>query len=184
MARYSLPDRPARHAIDYLLAAWNPAYARGYDITVSTPSAEAFCPIATSLDDVGSSHPSIVVTASQPGGTAGESTWDFVTSNGPGQNRQGTLLATIRAQDRDDDSNTGYTGDSATYSGVSATEIVEELADAVERVVMEDPVTPQATQFSYLGSQRPADVPDDFEDSPPTRLAQVELRFGWIRTPV
>lgn len=181
MPRYGLPERPEQHFIEFLLDQWDASYALGYDITLSSPSAEAFCPIATSIDNAGSVYPSLVVTFSNET-TGGQTTYDFATGSGPGQTRQGSLLVTARAQDTED--NSGYTGDSATYSAVDAEAVVDELLDAVERIVAEHAHTPPNTEFSYLGSQPTADIPDDFEDDPPVRQAQRQIAYGWIRTPV
>jgi len=55
----------------------------------------AFLPVATSIDNVGAVYPSLVVSFSNET-SGGESTYDYVTPNGPGQNRTGTLREPAR----------------------------------------------------------------------------------------
>ena len=174
----TLPERPAQYFIDeVLLPAWDPADARGFDVTVGDPDAAAFLPVARTIDNVGAVYPSLIVQYSNET-SGGESTYDFMTADGPGQNRSGTLLATVRAQD----DQRGYTGDSAAYDAVDADDIVGALTDAVESVVARNAAGGD-TEFQTLGSQRGPDVPDDTEEDPPVRLSQVEIRYSWVRRP-
>jgi len=174
----SLPDKPAQHFIDaVLLGEWQPSDARGYAIDGVTPGDEAFLPVARTIDNVGAVYPSLVVQYSNET-SGGESTYDFMTSDGPGQNRTGTLLATARAQDAEGD----YTGDAATYSAVDANDIVVELIDAVEAVCQRRADAPNS-EFDTIGSQRGPDVPDDTDEDPTVRLAQCEIRYSWTRDP-
>ena len=173
-----LPERPAQYFINaVLLDEWRPADARGYSLTGVQPGDEAFLPVATSIDDVGSVYPSLIVRYSNET-SGGESTYDFMTSSGPGQNRRGTLLATARAQD----TSGGYTGDAATYSAVDADDIVAELVAAVEDVCQRRAAAPQS-EFETLGSQRGPDVLTDYDEDPPVRIAQTEIRYSWLRRP-
>jgi len=174
----TLPSRPAQYFIDeVLLPGWQPSEARGYDVAVADPSAEAFLPVATSIDDVGAIYPSLVVRYSNET-SGGESTYDFMTASGPGQNRTGELLVTARAQDRDAD----YAGDSGAYATAEADDIVVELTDAVERIVQRNAAGGD-TQFETLGSQRGPDIPDDYDEDPPVRLADVQVSYSWTRRP-
>lgn len=180
MPTTSLPTRPAKHFIEEVLRKqWDPSQVRGYDVTVDNLSNDATLVDATTIDNVGAIYPSLIVTDSQPGTSGGATTYDFLTNKGPGQNRTGTLLATVRAEERDADD---YVGDSATYSGADAQTIVEELATHVEDICIETSLG-GASEFSLLGAQRPADIPDDTdpEDGRTVRLAQVEIRFGNVR---
>ena len=173
----TLPQQPAQYFIDeVLLGEWDPADARGYEL-LAQPGDEAFLPVAKQIDNVGAVYPSLVVQYSNET-SGGQSTYDFMTADGPGQNRQGTLLATARAQDDQD----GYSGDSATYDAVDADTIVGELTDAVESVCQRRADAPQ-TEFETIGSQPGPDVPTDYDEDPPVRLSQVEIRYSWVRDP-
>jgi hypothetical protein len=172
----TLPQDSEQYFIDeVLLDEWDATEARGFD--VNTTTGEPFLPVATSIDDVGAVYPSLVVQFSNET-SGGETTYDFMTDSGPGQNRTGTLLATARAQDSAD----GYSGDPATYSAVDADDIVVELVDAVENVCQRRAAAPQS-EFDTLGSQRGPDIPTDYDEDPPVRLAQAEIRYSWTRTP-
>jgi len=106
----TLPQRPAQYFIDeVLLPSWEPTEAVGFDPSAA-PGTEAFLPVATTLDTVGASYPSLVVQFSSEN-SGGESTYDYLTPDGPGQNRLGTLLITARAE-----SERSYTGDSSTFA--------------------------------------------------------------------
>jgi len=174
----TLPSRPAQYFInEVLLPAWTPGDARGYDVTVTDPDAEAFLPVATSINDVGAVYPSVVVQYSNET-SGGESTYDFLTSDGPGQNRTGELIVTVRAQDREQD----YTGDSATFAAVEADDIVVELTETVGAIVQQNAAGGD-TDFQTLGSQRGPDIPDDYDQDPPVRLADVQVSYSWVRDP-
>lgn len=128
----TLPERPAQYFIDeVLLPSWDPSEAAGFD-PQAAPGDEAFLPVATSLDTVGASYPSLVVQFSSET-TGGESTYDYVTPNGPGQNRRGTLLVTARAE-----SEREYVGDAANYTARSADDLVVDLIEEVEDVCQEN----------------------------------------------
>jgi len=172
----SLPDRPAQHFIDeLLLPEWQPSEARGYAVTDVEPGDERFLPVATTIDNVGAVYPSLIVQYSNET-SGGESTYDHLTPNGPGQTRTGSLLATVRAQDDQD----GYTGNAATYPAADADDIVVELIEAVEALCQRN-ATPATSDFATIGSQRGADVPDDTDADPPVRIAQAEIRYSWLR---
>jgi len=97
-----LPKRPEQYFIDeVLLPEWQPSGAVGYDVTQSDPSAEDFLPVATSLDGVGEVYPHLTVQRTTET-AGGESGYDFMTADGPGQNRTGQLLVTARAEDTED----------------------------------------------------------------------------------
>jgi len=174
----TLPQRPADYIIDeILLPNWDPSLARGFDVRVSDPSADAFLPIATSIDEVGAIYPSLIVRFSNET-TAGQSTYDFLTRQGPGQDRNGSLLATVRAQERKD----GYTGDPAQFPAVEADTLVVELVDAVETIIQRN-AGGADTILSTLGSQRGPDVPDDVDTEPTVRIEDAEIRYSWQRRP-
>jgi hypothetical protein len=142
-----LPDRAAQHFIDELLIPeWTPADAVGFDPDAA-PGDDAFLPVATSLSNVGASYPSLVIQYSNET-TAGESTYDFLTSEGPGQNRQGTLLAIARAESEQG----GFAG-SANATPQPARDVVVELVEEVERIAITN-ATGADSEFRTLGSQR------------------------------
>jgi len=190
----TLPSRPAQYFIDeVLLNEWRPRDALGYDLRAN-PDEEMFIPVATTIDNVGAVYPSLVVQYSNET-SGGQSTYDFMTDNGPGQRRQGTLLATARAQDKQN----GYQADlgwgeeawgDGTWSGedsttVSAEALVYFLTDAVENVCQRRADAPQ-TDFETLGSQPGPDVPVDYGQDgtePPVRISQVEISYSWVRAP-
>jgi len=174
----TLPDRPAKYFIDeILLPSWDASVAKGYDINAS-PGTEAFLPVATTIDDVGAVYPSLIIQYSNET-SGGQSTYDYITSRGPGQQRNGTLLATCRAQDSDD----GYTGDSVTYDAEPAVDIVHHILEAVEEAVQAN-AAGGGTEFRSLGSQRGPDAPDDQETDPTTRLGNTQILYTWPRSPV
>lgn len=174
----NLPSPAAQYFIDeVLLPEWQPSEARGFAIQGVAPGDEAFVPVARTIDNVGSVYPSIILQRSNET-AGGESTYSFMTSDGPGQNRTGTLLATARAQDIEDD----YTGDPSAYDAVDANQIVVELVDEVEAVCQRRADAPNS-EFETIGSQRGPDVPDDTDEDPPVRIAQCEIRYSWIRDP-
>lgn len=161
---------------DVLVPNWQPSGAVGFDLNAAAGT-DAFLPVATSLDSVGETYPHLTVQRSNET-SGGETTYDFMTSNGPGQQRDGQLVVTARAEQREAD----YTGDSGTYSAVRAATLVDDLINEVEDVCLR---TPQGggTEFSYLGSQRSADAPDDFDATPPVMIEQCTVAYGWDRTP-
>lgn len=178
MSQNRLPQRPEQYFIDeVLIPNWDASGALGYDLGAAEGT-DAFLPVAPSLDDVGATYPSLVITYSNET-SGGETTYDFVTTNGPGQSRDGQLVATARAKVTEGDE--GYTGDSGTYSAVDAEEIVAEIIAEVEDICLEQANAP-GTDFSYLGSQRGPDVPDDEEVTPPVRIADCTIAYGWERT--
>lgn len=172
----SLSQRPEREFMDFIKSRWDPTNVVGYDIQASE-GAEAFVPVASSIDTVGAVYPSIIVSKSTPGAVGGETGYDFLTTNGPGQNRAGELVATIRAADEAD-----YVGDSSTYSSQNAEQICQTLIDEVERIPNDNSHAP-GTDFMYVSAHRPTAVPDDDSETPTVRLAQSVIRFGWIREP-
>lgn len=172
----TLPSRPAYYFIkSVLLPAWRPLEARGFDVTVADPSDGAFLPTATTIDDVGAVYPSLVVTYSNET-SGGESTYDFVTPEGPGQRRNGELVVTARAQDDE----AGYAAGG--QEPVDAEDIVVELVEAVENLVQRN-AAGGTSEFSTLGSQRGPDIPDDVDEDPPVRLADVQISYSWSRRP-
>jgi len=178
----SLPAPPAQHFIDeVLLAEWDADIvdtARGFD-PAATPGTQAFIPVARTVDNVGQVHPSLVVSYSNET-TPSQSTYDFVTPDGPGQNRFGTLVAVARAQDTDDGS--GYTGDPSQHPPQDAADTVVSLVEAVEDVCLNNPVG-GSSAFEALGSQRGPEQPPADDDNPTVRMANVQISYYYRRLP-
>jgi len=173
----TLPERPAQYFIDeVLIPSWDPSEAVGFDPSAS-PGTEAFLPVATSLDSVGAVYPSLVVQFSNET-TGGESTYDYLTPDGPGQNRVGTLLVTARAEAEAG----GYTGDAATYGAEPARDLVVTLVEATENLIQRT-AGGGATEFQTVGSQRGPEAPDDTDVSPPVRIANTQVDYSWLRSP-
>jgi len=191
----TLPQRPAQYFIDeILLPGWRPYEAHGFDIRLEDPADERFCPVATSIDNVGAVYPSLIVQYSNET-SGGESTYDFMTSNGPGQNRTGELIVTARTQQRTTRAvatggtygggafgQTALGGATAVEQTVDADDLAVALIAAVESVVARN-ATGGTSRFQTLGSQRGPDVPDDYDEDPPVRLAGTQISYTWVRQP-
>jgi len=177
MTKTRLSDSAEQIFIDQaLLEDWDPAGAVGYDVHAS-PGEEAFIPVGESLDDVGETYPSLTV--QQTNETAPGSTgYNFITAEGPGQDRTGQLLVTARAED----SQEGYTGDSSQHDSVDAEDLVDELINEVEDVALRN-ATPQSTEISPLGSYRGADAPNDYERGRTVFIEQCIVLYSWSRLP-
>ena len=174
-----LPSPAAEYLIDQILVPhWDPSQVSGFDISAGMGS-DAFCPVGESLDDVGRAYPSLTV-ARTTETSGGETSYDFLTSSGPGQNRTGQLLVSTYVED--DKTGDGYTGDSGTYSAVDADELAVALRDHVDDIIFDNANAP-GTEFSFVGSFPSADVPDDDEASPTVRIEQVVISYSWIREP-
>jgi hypothetical protein len=172
----TLPDRPAQHFIDeILLPSWDPADAAGFDPNAS-PGDEAFLAVANTLDNVGAEYPTLVVQYSNET-SGGESTYDYLTPSGPGQNRNGTLLAVARAEAERE-----YAGDSATQAAEPASDIVVKLVEAVENVCQRN-ATGGSSAFETVGSQRGPEAPDDDAVNPPVRMANCQVSYSYLRSP-
>jgi len=173
-----LPQKPAQYFIDqFLLTDWDPAGAVGYDTTAS-PGDEAFVDLATSVEDVGASYPTLVVQGSNET-SGGASTYDFSTANGPGQMRDGQLIVTARAEDCDGES---YTGDSSTYAAVDAEDAAATLIDEVEDICIRN-ANGGSSEFNTLGSQPVADAPNDYDETPTVFIEQCTVTYSWDRAP-
>ncbi|WP_436933694.1 hypothetical protein [Halovenus marina] len=161
---------------DALLPDWEPSTAVGYDVQEGDPQADAFIPVGNSLDDVGEAYPSLTIQRTNET-TPGSTSYNFLAPDGPGQDRQGQLLATARAEE-----GTTYTGDSATHDAVDADTLVNTLIDEVEDVCLANAEAHQ-TEISPLGGYRGADAPDDFEATPTVRIEQCIVVYSWQRIP-
>jgi hypothetical protein len=173
----NLSQRPARHFIEQiLLPEFRSVEARGFEVSGVSPGDESFLPVATTIDNVGAVFPSLIISFSNET-SGGETTYDFLTSKGPGQRRQGTLVATARAEVRD-----GYTGDADAFAPIPARDLVVQITDAVENVCQRR-ATGLGSEFETIGSQRAAEAPDDRDADPTVRMANVEVRYSFSRRP-
>jgi hypothetical protein len=159
-----------------LVPDWDPSGAVGYAVN-SQPGDEDFLAVGTSLDQVGEVYPHLTIQRTNetaPGGTG----YNFVTGDGGvGQDRDGQLLVTARAEERDG----GYTGDSAQYDPVDATRLVEQLIAEVEDVALRN-AAPQATPISPLGSYRGSAAEDDTDETPTVRIEQTLILYYYSRS--
>lgn len=165
------PVRPDQEMVDFLQAQWDPAQTRGFDPTAGSGT-DAFLPLQTDIDQVGAVYPSLVITLSSET-SAGESTFDYLTDDGPGQRVDGTLIATARASVEDD----GYVGDSGAYSAADADVIVDEIAEQALDICRDHWDAPN-TAFDSVGGQRGPAAEDDRNVTPTVRLAQRQLDYS------
>jgi len=159
-----------------LVPSWEPANAVGYDLDAQ-PGDEAFIPVGESLDDVGEVYPHLTVQRANetaPGSTG----YNFVTAQGPGQDRSGQLLVTARAEKQD----AGYTGDAATHDPVGADDLVETLIDMVEDTTLAN-ATALDTDFNSLSSFPGSDAPNGYDETPPVMIEQCVVQYSWTRRP-
>lgn len=171
----TLPERAAQYFINqFIVPDWDATNVVGFDPSAA-PGTEAHLGTGTTLDDVGAPNPSLVIQFSTET-SGGETTYDYVTGNGPAQRRDGQLVATARCEVDPD----GYTGDSGTYSAIDADELVTDIVDEVERICLDNPLG-DTSEFGYVGSQRGPDAPDDRDADPTTRLATCTIVYGWLR---
>lgn len=158
---------------EFLHQYWNPANVVGFDPTAAEDT-ESVVYNADSFDKVSDRYPQFTIQdAGVDSGTA--TTYDFLGTTGPGQNRTGTLTAQVRVEDSD----TGYTGDSSTYSAVDAERLATLLRQEIERVIQDNP-TGGNTEFSFVGSTED-EVPDTGDTTQRTRRAGCTISYGWVR---
>lgn len=169
----SLPQK----ADDYfreqvLLPNWDKTNVKGYD-----PSTDSL-PTGTSISNVGAKYPNIVIqTAGETAG--GASGYDYLKNNGPGQVRNGSLIATVRAQDGTDGPlDTKYENDNSPQ--VTAEDIVTLVRQEIERICLHNP-RGDSTEFTTLSSFTAADVPDDIDSDPAVRIEDVTINYSWLR---
>lgn len=171
----SLPQKADQYFIDEILDAnWTAANVKGYDANT------ADLPTATSISNVGAKYPQIVVQTGNE--TAPNQTgYDFLTNDGPGQTRTGTLIATIRAEDGEDGPlQEIYENDGS--AAVTAEDIVTTIRQEIEFVTLTNPAGGNS-EFTYLSAFPAADTPDDLDSDPVVRQESVTINYGWIREP-
>lgn len=156
---------------EFLNPRWNPTNTVGFDPTAEDSTALYN---ADSFDKVSDRYPQFTV---QDAGVdaATETTYDYLTSDGPGQNRDGTLTAQIRVEDTQD----GYTADSNTYNAVNAERLATLIRQEIERICIDNP-TGGDTEFSFVGSTED-EIGDTGETTERTRRAACTISYGWLR---
>lgn len=174
-----LPNRPEQVIRDLLVDNWNPSNTAGFDPTQAAPSADDFLPISTSVTNIGQHYPNLVVTFSNET-SAGDTSYNYLTTDGPGQVRDGSVIVTARTEET---GRPAYTGDSDAFAELDAEAINQVLLDEVERIVIENANNPADTGMSYLGTVATADAPDDLDATPPVRIADRNISYGWLRDP-
>jgi len=173
----SLPEPPDEYYIEEFLldgSSWHPSAVYGYDPNADYGESAWFA-YGTKLDNVGESYPSLIVSASNEV-AGGESTYQYMTPEGPGQNRNGSLVATARVQEQD--------GDYSTPDGstVKADTLADKLIDEVENVCARNAAGADSL-FTSLGSQDGPDAPDDTEEKPYVRIQSCTISYSWRRSP-
>jgi len=165
---------PEREFMDLLAAEWDPSEVRGYDVN------DGSLPLADSLDNVGAVYPSLVVQFSNQT-TGGDSTYEFISGDdaGPGAVPTGSLVATARAQD-DDDNQPSYENDGGTAARADL--ITQEIIHHVREIARAN-ATGGTTGFEVLGANRTADAPDDDSQTPTVRLASVTIQYSFLELP-
>jgi len=165
----SLSERPEDIFMGVLESEWTPSNVRGYDVN------DGSLPLADSIENVGAVYPSLIIQFSSET-SGGNTTYDYISSSGPGSNNNGELIATVRAQD-DENNTPSYENDGGT--AVRADTIAYEIIQEVERITR-DNATGADTDFGHLGGQRGPDAPDDLDESPPVRIEQFQVSYSWI----
>jgi len=173
----SLPETPDQYFIEEFLLddmSWHPSDVYGLDPN-ATPSESAWFAYGTKLDTVGASYPSLVISYSNET-AGGESTYQYMTPDGPGQNRNGSLVATARVQEQD--------GDYSTPDGstVDASTLADAIISEVENVCARN-AAGGSSLWTSLGSQSGPDAPDDTEEKPYVRIQSCTISYSWRRSP-
>lgn len=155
---------------------WDPSRVVGFDPGAAEGS-EAFLPWSDSFNDLGESYPQFTVQTTGEESSGGESSYDYITNMGPGQNRNGTLTAQVRVEETDDGS--GYTGDSSTYSAVGADRLATLIRQEIERITLANP-TAGNTEFSFVGSNA-NHVPNETSSTLTVHREGATISYGWLR---
>lgn len=170
----ALPKKPDLYFLqDYVAPRWDATNTVGYD--PNTTSGDGVLRADTTFTKLGDYHPQFTIQTTGEESSGGASSYDYLTASGPGQNRNGTLTAQVRVEDTDG----GYTGDSATYSAVSAERLALLIRQEIERICLQNP-TGADTQFSFVGSNA-NHVPDEMNNTRVVRREGATLSYGWLR---
>lgn len=173
----NLSKQPQIHFLqDLLKVKWKPANVVGYDVTVT--SGESLIKADDSFEKLGEYYPQFTVQMAGDESSGGESGYDFISADGPGQNRLSTLTAQARVEDPLD-KDVGYTGDSNTYAEVDAETLVELIRKEIERVCNDNPTAP-GTDFSFVSAIH-GQIPDESNSSRAIRKDGAVIQYGWLK---
>jgi hypothetical protein len=156
---------------DALLAGWDAANAAGYDPTL-TPSDANWLPMNRGWYSTGPRDPSVAIANAEESPLGGGATGlTGIQGDGSGMNQDldGTVLVTVFAEEGGDYND-----------GLSAVDVVETVKAEVGRAGNTDQTGPG--ELRYLAPQGSAEA-DDTDVTPPIRIRQVTLGYGWQRTP-
>jgi len=160
---------------DFLAPLWDETNTVGFN--PNTTTGDGVLRADTSFNKLGDTYPQFTVQTTGEESSGGTTSYDYLTNDGPGQNRNGTLTAQVRVEDTDDGS--GYTGDSGTYSAVEADRLATLIRQEIERICIENP-TGADTKFSFVGSNA-NHVPDETNNTLAVRREALTLSYGWFR---
>lgn len=168
-----LDDTPTQLVRDLLFDNWTASEANSYDVSIADPDDPNFLPLTTNWGP-GEVWPIITVTNNSMsplgGGTTG---WTSIQGDGSGvnQDRQETMLLTIRAEGETD------------YNGEDAEEIVDTLSSHCEDILQENAAgggVPDAYSVNLLSSDT---VAQEDGDAVTLWQYQSEVAFTWTSTP-
>ena len=168
----ALPKDPRLLVRDVLTGPdWDPTAAASYDPN-HTPDNANWLPMSRGWYDSNVTDPSVSLTNVESGPLGGGATgWTgFDGSTGDmNQDRDGTILVTTFAEEGGD-----YNDE------LAAADVVWEVRTEIESVIQQNSEG-GPTPFRYLGSALTG-APDDTDVSPPVRIEQLEVSFGWMKT--
>lgn len=173
----SLPKKADLYLLqDFIAPRWDASNTVGFD--PNSTSGDSVLRADTSFTKLGDFYPQFTIQTTGEESSGGESSYDYLTNSGPGQNRNGTLTAQVRVEDTEDD-DVGYTGDASTYSAVSAERLALLIRQEIERICLANP-TGADTEFHFVGSNA-NHVPDEFGDTRVVRREGLNISYGWLR---
>lgn len=166
-----LPKRAASLILEDVLASnWDPTNSHGWGLPGS--GATSTITAGTSLSDITETHPSLVVTPENET-VAGASGYSYLSQSGPLQDRDGSVVATIRVEhERTYD----YNG-----SSISAERLAYLIRAEIERIGTDRSVTDN-TDLYNLSAFPAGSVTDEREDVPATEVVSVALPYNWIKS--
>lgn len=169
----TLVPKAEQQVVDYFVANWDPTATHSYDPADDDDTdLSDYLPMATSIDDVGEVYPSVVVTPSNEPSPS-ETGYEFMGTDGPGAHPQGSVVATIRADQRD----------GTAYNGTDAESVAEEIAAHIDDLVGGSAYNPSGTDFT-LWSSYPAAAPDDDRgEGDTTFIEQRSILYYYAKTP-
>jgi len=172
----ALPKKPDLYFLqEFIAPRWDATQTVGFD--PNTTSGDGVLRADTSFSKLGDTYPQFTIQTTGEESSGGATSYDYLTNAGPGQNRNGTLTAQVRVEDKENGS--GYTGDSGTYSAVSAERLSTLIRQEIERICIEN-ANGADTEFSFVGSNE-NHVPDETNNTLAVRREGATLSYGWTR---